>query len=314
MIDQAGIPILDWLLAQTNRIDPAPLNNLASWRARWTPHLTAWEQPVDRAIIGGFLADRMAYAFAAGYQSALNWLVPELPREAVAALCVTEEGSAHPRDISTKLRDGRVHGEKHFVTNAREAEILLVVASAGQAPDGHNLLHVARADRTMPGITVRLVDDLPFIPEISHGRVWLDGVNVGAEGVLPGDGYTRYVKPFRTVEDLHIFAGLLGYVFRTASRYKWPGAARTEALSLLITIRTLAACDPLAPEVHIALAGLIRQLRRYLADLAPHWERVDAVERERWERDRPLLAVAEKARTARLESAWRQYGLSESVK
>ena len=40
-----------------------------------------------------------------------------------------------------------------------------------------------------------------------------------------------------------------------------------------------------------------------LARLEPHWQKADAETRARWERDRPLLSVAGKARQARLAAA-----------
>ena len=37
----------------------------------------------------------------------------------------------------------------------------------------------------------------------------------------PG-GYERYLKPFRTTEDCHVLAALLGYLTRVARRYQFP--------------------------------------------------------------------------------------------
>ena len=44
----------------------------------------------------------------------------------------------------------------------------------------------------------------PFAPEIPHARITLANVTVRDEDVLPGDGYARYLKPFRTIEDTFV--------------------------------------------------------------------------------------------------------------
>ena len=57
----------------------------------------------EQALLGGFDADRVGWAFASGYQAALRALLPELPADAVAAFCVTEESGNRPRDIHTRI-------------------------------------------------------------------------------------------------------------------------------------------------------------------------------------------------------------------
>jgi hypothetical protein len=68
-------------------------------------------------------------------------------------------------------------------------------------------------------------------------------------------------------------------------------------------VRSLALSDPESPAVHVALGGVLDLFGRLLERAAPLWERVDAPTRERWERDRPLLKVAGKARAQRREVA-----------
>src|SRR4051794_29963976 len=82
---------------------PTTFDSLDAW---WTHHVAAVRGealPIDEALLGGADADRAAYAFAAGYQAALRALVPSLPRDAMASLCATEQGGAHPKNIRTTL-------------------------------------------------------------------------------------------------------------------------------------------------------------------------------------------------------------------
>jgi acyl-CoA dehydrogenase len=65
-----------------------------------------------------------------------------------------------------------------------------------------------------------------------------------------------------------------------------------------------------APLTHVILAGLFASARRLIGTLADEWNKADqkgeAEERARWQRDLPLLMVADKARTLRTEAAWKQ--------
>lgn len=308
--------ILDWLLSRQREIDPAEQNSLADWKALFDAHAPAWPATPDRAAAGGFLADRLAYAFAGGYDSALRRLVPWLPPRALVSLCVSEQGGAHPGAIKSSLvkegADGtagawRLDGRKQFVTNAREAQVLLVAASTGRTPDGKNALRMVMIDRDMPGVQIVPMGELPFVPEISHGIVELRGVRVEESRFLPGDGYVNYIRPFRTIEDLHIFAAVCGHLFRVAALYGWPREARERMLGLLAAVRALALADPDAPGVHIAAGGLQAQVNSLLLDIAPHWDSVEERARARWERDRALLKVAGGARAKRLEKAWSRF-------
>lgn len=253
--------------------------------------------PIDRAIAAGHDADRLGYAFAAGYGAALETLVPGVPP--FTSLCATEEGGAHPRAIATTLRDGRLVGKKKWATAAATARLLLVVASIGER-DGKNRLVVVKVDPRAPGVTMTEMPPPPFAPEIGHASVTLDTA-VTDDQVLPGDGYDAYLKPFRTIEDIHVHGAVLGWMLGLGERHRWPPELIERLLAATATMRQLAAAPASAPTTHLALAGAIAAARE-LVERAP-WDTLDPEALARWRRDRPLLEVAGKARAARLEAA-----------
>ncbi len=112
---------------------PRAANDIEGFWAGWQPELCRWQRTAHRATAGGFSADRLGFAFAAGYQSALVALVPDLPESYLTGLCATEEEGNHPRAIHTRLEpDAGGHllsGEKRWATLAPLARELLVVAS-----------------------------------------------------------------------------------------------------------------------------------------------------------------------------------------
>src|SRR5262249_30905739 len=104
---------------------------------------------------------------------------------------------------------------------------------------------------------------------------------------------------------IHVHAALAGYLVGVARRRDLPHAIIERLLALAVTTHGLAACDPRAATTHLALAGLLADAARIVAELEAAWPADgDDDERRRWERDRALLQVAGKARAARRERAW----------
>ena len=285
---------------------PTPFSSVEAFRVEWHARRGAWPLPVDQAILGGALADRLGYAFAAGYAAALARLVPELGAT-VACLCVTEAGGAHPRAIQTALTPvgtGFVlTGRKQWATLAGVSDVLLVAASRGRDGDRNDIVLV-RVSADTSGVSLLPMPATPFSPEIPHYEVALDAVPVGVDDVLPGDGYARYIKPFRTVEDIHVCAAAVAHLVVVARGAAWPPALVSRLLSLLVGFRTLALADPEDAGVHVALAGSLATLREVLRDCP--WESVEPEIAARWHRDAPLLGIAERARVARFERAWKK--------
>jgi hypothetical protein len=252
----------------------------------------------------------VACALAGGYQAALRALVPSLAAGTLATFCATEAGGNQPRAIQTRLTpsaDGgfTLSGAKRWSTMAPLADVLLVVASAGTDGSGRNQLRVARVEAAAPGVSIARMPPTRFVPEIPHAVIDFQAATVDADAMLPGDGYARYLKPFRTIEDIYVHAAVMAYVLSAARRHRFPGEAAERVISSLVTARTLATLDPSAPETHLALAGHLAEDARLLDDLAASWTTVPAPERERWERDRALFgSVAAPAREQRRRRAW----------
>ncbi len=285
---------------------------LAALRAVLAADATATAAvPIDVALLGGGRADGMAGAFLAGYRAALAHLIPDLPAGRAVCLCATEDGGAHPRAIATRLEpdgDGfTLTGRKKWVTGGPLADLLLVVASTGTDEAGRNRLRLVMVDAHAPGVRIEPMPPTPFVPEIPHAQVVLEGARVGAAALLPGDGYDRYLKPFRTVEDIHVHAAVLAFLLATARRRELPRPLQEELAAALVLARALALAPPLAAETHVALAGALAMAHRLTVAVRAAIPAGDPLAAA-LDRDLPLLQVAGRARTARAETAWATYG------
>src|SRR5690606_7432797 len=121
--------------------------------------------------------------------------------------------------------------------------------------DGKNRLCAVRVPTTAPGVRIT-ASTAPFVPEIPHAEVTLDRVTISAEQLLPGDGYDDYLKPFRTIEDVHVHAALLGYLIGVARRIGAPRELVERLLANALAVRAVARADARSPATHVALAGV----------------------------------------------------------
>ena len=282
-------------------------DDLRAWWDAIDHGCAAFGATCERALARGACADRLGFAFAGGYAEALRALVPELPPGSIASLCATEEGGVHPRAIRTRLAEiapGRYEltGRKKWATAATAAASLLVVASTGEE-GGQNRLRVVRVRADAPGLRLH-ESRAPFVPEIPHAEVELSGVAVTDAEILPGDGYDAYLKPFRTIEDLHVHAALAGYLLGVARRRRLARELQERLLALAAAVLGLAGAGPRAAATHAALAGVIELAGRLVGEVETAWGAAPDEEWARWQRDRGLLRVASQARAARRERAW----------
>ena len=298
----------------------APLKcaDVAAWWPRYRAIAAATPKPFERAIRGGAEADRLGWAFASGYQAALRALDPSLPDDAIAAFCVTEADGNFPRAIRTTLApqgEGYViSGDKRWTTLGPGGGLFVVIAREAGANEERPTLKAVRVASGTPGLIVEPMPPASFVPEVPHARVRLERVQVAASAVLEGDGYTRYVKPFRTIEDIHVHAASIAYLVSEARRRSWPQAWVGRALMLLHVLAGLAELEPLASETHVALAAALDLGEELVSDADSHWSKAgNDPAAQRWVRDRKLFGVAGKARVQRLSAAWARLDVTPST-
>lgn len=301
------------LLHQCSQNNPLPVS-LDDW---YSQTLQAWAQTASsggRALLAGATADRLGYAFAGGYSAALQRLLQDTSAR-MSAFCVTETGGNQPRDITTTLtpaEDGwRLEGEKTFVTLADRAEWLWVAACAGER-DGRKIIKLVGVPSDQAGVHLTTLPHMPFVPEIGHAKVRFTHVHVVPGDILPGDGYADYVKPFRTVEDIHVSAACCGLLLSQAIRQQWPRHLTTALLGLAFGWLSIAEQSAHAPATHLVLNSLMQQQQQLIETVTP-WIVKEPTFAALWQRDLALLNVAEKARKQRTEIAWQALLASHST-
>ena len=296
---------------------------LADWLPGWRQRVAQGAEPMALALQGGFAADRLAWAFGAGYQAALRALLPDSAPHELLALCLTETTGNRPRDLrcsATALPDGRwrLQGDKSWATFGSAATTLLVIAVQGPAaapvapataeawpPAPHPHLLALRVPSDAPGVQVSGMPATGLVPELPHARLALQQVLLPAGACLPGDGFTDYGKPFRTLEDLYVNAAVQAYLLREARARGWPAALRERLAASLALLASLADAPPASATTHVALAGALDWARQTHTEAHALWAAIpDDPAAQRWQRDAKLLGVAGAARAQRAARAW----------
>ncbi|QKG69114.1 acyl-CoA dehydrogenase family protein [Pseudomonas sp. B14-6] len=281
-----------------NRRDRLPVNpDLAEGFATLL-HTLGTVTPLELAVVGGRLMSTPGLAFLVGYQAALRMLWPSAPLS-LGALCATEQRSLRVADMQTRLSDLRVSGRKDFVTAGDAADWLLVAArseASGETPR----LSLAVVYPDEPGVRLEKLPAIALMPDISHGRLFLD--NVQCE-LLAGDGWDAYVKPFRTLEDIYVLSAMTAWLYGVGQDSDWPQALQLRLLALLAGCAEVSRQAPNNLAGHVLLGGLFAQfeglkaeLNEALADGPQHWAAM-------WQRDQSVMDLAAGARGKRLAKA-----------
>lgn len=310
--------IISLLLSGAKGIDrEKELHSVSDWKRHVFANLVSYDTWFDRAVVGGFCSDRLAYVFLSGYQCALHTMFPLLAVDKIAAFCVSEKGGNAPRAIQTKFRKVDSHytatGTKTFVTCAEEVDILLIAARDSDIVSDRPSIKVFYLDSSSEGVLIKEDKVLPFMPELKRGRLTISNCSFPEEQMLDGDGYSEAIKPFSPLETLYIMAAGVAYMMRLASLYEWPDLFLEQSLAVLTAIQGANSENPEAAENQILIAGLKEQIKGLvlLTEQDEYWRNVDLDTQKRWLRDKVMLMMPDKAHSVRQERAWQHFRTRE---
>lgn len=256
------------------------------------------------AVLGGRLAATPGLAFLAGYQAALRALWADAPA-GLGALCTTERRTLRPADMSTRWDGVQLSGSKDFVSAGGAVQWLLVSAreeSVDEAP----CLGLFFVEPAAAGVVLKQGPSLPIVPDIPHARLQLDGAPATR---LAGDGWSDYVKPFRTHEDLHVLAALSAWLYGMGLRERWSLGLQLRLLAILGGAAEVARLPAKEPATHLLLAAQLEQFAALQPDLDSAMTHAGGHCAAPWQRDRAVLTLARGAQARRLEQACSALGL-----
>jgi alkylation response protein AidB-like acyl-CoA dehydrogenase len=222
---------------------------------------------------------------------------------------VTEADGNSPKAIKSSLRKDGAHwllnGAKRWSTLGPDGSLFFVAARDEAASAERARIRIAKVDSKTRGLKIETMPAPNFVPEVPHARLQFENLAVNDADILPGDGYDEYVKPFRTVEDIHVQAAVLAYLMREGQRLRWPQDWLERLSALLAALGKLSDMPASHAETHIALAGALAIGAVLIGETEGFWPRSAADPAAlRWRRDKELLKVAGQARALRTQRAW----------
>jgi acyl-CoA dehydrogenase len=290
--------------------DPAPRCDTAAdwlpvWHAAQAAHADA--DPFDAAVLAASLADRVAWAFFCGYQGALQAVFGAAAGRP-AAFCANESGRRITEVETALRRDGdalRLDGRKSWALTPSEDTTLLARARAADGPaSGPGSLAVVRVPLSAAGVARETGSPQRVVPELPHAALRLEGVPVSAAEVLPGDGYADHAKPFGLVESVFIHGCVLAALLAEARADAWHTDWCERALAAIASLGEGARRDVRAPSTVVLATGALALADAVLREVDAHRSPARGAERERWQRDAPLLSLGRAARAQRVRTAW----------
>lgn len=258
----------------------------------------------EASVFGGYQCDRLGYAFATGYESANRFCF----RKRMTSFCATEStkgplSKTIETTISPKGDKFELNGYKSFVTFGNLSEFLAVVAKESKSSSERPSIKIVMVRTHAVGVTlIEPEKKISFIPEVPHVGVKFENVTIEKEQIIEGDGYSLYFKPFRTIEDLHVFSSILAYMYKVAQKSNWENM-KERIIYLLFTIFHVMEHELNSPIIHLIIDGLSQNFQILMKDVENlKWN--DNEEKERFLRDKPIFKTAEFLRKKRTKVAW----------
>ena len=260
-------------------------------------------EPIDRAIFGGFQVQQFSFAFMAGYQAALEQMFPTVAPNELKALCVSEKDGNHPKAITTLLTDNKITGLKTYVTAGSEVKHLIVLCKTDEVLNDRPVLKMIYLPN--PTESIQISDfELPFMQEVKHGKLSLNGAKINSEQILEGDGYTDYTKPFRTLEDICVGAAYQAMLLRQAFDCNWDADLRDKIVLNLYTLKNLIKMPYLDSETLLLLAAQEQHFETLLPEIEKNIASHSSSQfQSDWEKNKKVLSMAKKIKAIRLAKA-----------
>jgi hypothetical protein len=266
-------------------VRPVSAPREADYLAAWLDYGVGALDPVMMAVLGGALADRLAWVFVAGYQGTIRRCFPGLPEQRGWSSFVNTEdrtGSLPGTSLSGEPSNRRLSGWKTWVAASDHVERLLVSARQGETP-----FVVVR--REQPGIRIESSEPRAYLSEMTQGRVEFTDVLVG-EDQLVGDERTFPV--FRSAEPAYVRAALNAFIFSHGYRLSGPPSLIGQALAGVYTAAAIFQLPLPSHAAAVATFGFYIRTTALAQDFASFIETEDPSLHGLWMKDRRLITGA----------------------
>jgi hypothetical protein len=183
------------------------------WHKLWESSSVNQYEHLVMSLLGGAMADRLAWVFHAGYQGMMRYAFPFCPRQGWSSYLVAEDKSGeYPGTTLTRVDGGLVlGGYKSWVAAADHVEHLVVTAREERTSDSVIVLTSSAA----AGVSLSSRQSPGFLGELSQGFAAFEDVAIPDNCVftsadLPAD--------FSQSEPHHVLTALNAFMLNQVVR------------------------------------------------------------------------------------------------
>ena len=171
---------------ETGKLQPVASSTESEWRKNWIADDVSAHGSLAIALIGGALADRLAWVFHAGYQGMMRYAFPFCPGQGWASYLVAEDKTGeYPGTTLTGSGEVKsLSGYKSWVAAADHVDHLVVQVKG--AEDNTLVL----VDRNAKGVVLSSRRSPGFLADLSQGFAAFEQVSLAEDrifgsGILP---------------------------------------------------------------------------------------------------------------------------------
>jgi len=261
---------------------PASCPTEGDWYDVWKAEDVNAHDPLAIALVGGALADRLAWVFHAGYQGMMRYAFPFCPKGGWASYLVAEDKTGEYPGTSVTTSQGRttVTGFKSWVAASRHVDHLVVRVAK---PSGDVLVVVERDES---GVKLSSRDKPGFLPDLSQGFAAFDNVTVSDGRIFTEDALPAN---FGLSEPLHVLTAL--NAFMVSHALSAGGGDLPDARKSLSRAADLVDRNVSGDDFVLGVADLDAETTATAGLFEAAIEHTDEALFERWQQDRGLVRM-----------------------
>lgn len=276
---------------------PVTSETEADWHQLWKTHSINDHSHLEMSLLGGALADRLAWVFHAGYQGMMRYAFPFCPQQGWSSYLVAEDKSGeYPGTQLTRADGGFVlSGYKSWVAAADHVDNLVVTALDERTSDNVMVM----INPAMSGVSISSRDAPGFLSELSQGFAAFEKVKIPDNCIFTNDDLPA---DFSQSESHHVLTALNAFMFNQAIRLGGDKAVIDASMDSLMLAEKLLVEAVVDDDFVIGLADLDKatdETAKHFSDLI---EMKDPALHQRWRKDRGLVNMF--SRGLQKRAAW----------
>jgi hypothetical protein len=267
---------------ETGSLQPAESSTESEWRKNWIAHDVSAHGSLAIALIGGALADRLAWVFHAGYQGMMRYAFPFCPEQGWASYLVAEDKTGeYPGTTVTESGDVKtLSGYKSWVAAADHVDHMVVQVKGA---DDNTLVLV---DRKAEGVVLSSRRSPGFLADLSQGFAAFDQVSL-AEDRIFGSGLLP--PNFAQSEPHHVLTALNAFMISHTVKLGGEGEILKSAIHSLHLSASLLEENKTQDSFFLGIADLDAATSETARNFENFIEDRNSDLYKRWQKDRGLV-------------------------